>query len=117
MNTLRESARICLSKYISVQHSHAHIIRVNIISDQNRNQKWKSPQKSLACKTEQQGDSCETGGPPAKTMHIWRKILIVLGCIAAAMAAVGLIKKPGSVYKDKPEEKNLLWYRLELFGG
>ena len=34
------------------------------------------------------------------------KIVTVLGAVAAGMAAVAVIKKPGSVYKNRPEEKN-----------
>lgn len=48
-------------------------------------------------------------------MHIWGKIFTVLGCIAAAMAAVGLIKKPGSVYRDKLEEKNPMEGKMVVF--
>lgn len=39
-------------------------------------------------------------------MHALGKIITVLGSVAAGMAVVGAIKKPGSVYKDKPEERN-----------
>ena len=39
-------------------------------------------------------------------MHALGKVLTALGAVAAGMAVVGLIKKPGSVYKDKPEERN-----------
>lgn len=39
-------------------------------------------------------------------MHALGKVLTALGAIAAGMAVVGAIKKPGSVYKDKPEERN-----------
>ena len=39
-------------------------------------------------------------------MSVLGKIATVLGVIAAGMAVVGAIKKPGSIYKDKPEEKN-----------
>lgn len=38
---------------------------------------------------------------------LW-KVLTVIGCTAAGMAAIGIIKKPGSVYKNKPEEQNPL---------
>lgn len=39
-------------------------------------------------------------------MHALGKVLTVLGAVATGMAVVGIIKKPGSVYRDKPEEKN-----------
>lgn len=39
-------------------------------------------------------------------MHALGKVITALGAVAAGMAVVGLIKKPGSVYKDKPEERN-----------
>ena len=39
-------------------------------------------------------------------MQALGKVLTALGAVAAGMAVVGLIKKPGSVYKDKPEERN-----------
>ena len=39
-------------------------------------------------------------------MQTLGKALAVTGAIAAGMTAVGLIKKPGSVYQDKPEEQN-----------
>lgn len=39
-------------------------------------------------------------------MHALGNVLTALGVIAAGMAVVGIIKKPGSVYKDKPEERN-----------
>ena len=39
-------------------------------------------------------------------MHALGKVLTALGVVAAGMAVVGIIKKPGSVYKDKPEERN-----------
>ena len=39
-------------------------------------------------------------------MHALGKVITVLGTVAAGMAVVGIIKKPGSVYRDKPEEKN-----------
>ena len=39
-------------------------------------------------------------------MIAFGKIATVLGAVAAGMAVVGVIKKPGSVYKDRPEEKN-----------
>jgi O-antigen biosynthesis protein WbqP len=39
-------------------------------------------------------------------MNILGNIAAVLGAIADGMTVVGVIKKPGSIYKDKPEEKN-----------
>ena len=39
-------------------------------------------------------------------MKTWGKVLTAIGILAAGMAAVGAMKKPGSVYKDKPEEQN-----------
>ena len=39
-------------------------------------------------------------------MQTLGKALTVIGTIAAGMTAVGLIKRPGSVYKNKPEEQN-----------
>lgn len=39
-------------------------------------------------------------------MHALGKVITVLGAVAAGMAVVGAIKKPGSVYRGKPEERN-----------
>ena len=39
-------------------------------------------------------------------MNTLGKVITVLGAVAAGMAVVGIIKKPGSVYRDKPEERN-----------
>ena len=39
-------------------------------------------------------------------MHALGKVLTALCAVATGMAVAGLIKKPGSVYKDKPEERN-----------
>ncbi len=39
-------------------------------------------------------------------MNVLGKIATTLAAVAAGMAVVGAIKKPGSIYKDKPEEKN-----------
>ena len=39
-------------------------------------------------------------------MNTLGKVITVLGDVAAGMAVVGAIKKPGSVYRDKPEERN-----------
>ena len=33
-------------------------------------------------------------------------VLAVFGALVAGVAAVGIVKKPSSVYDDKPEEKN-----------
>lgn len=39
-------------------------------------------------------------------MHTFKKIVTVIGAIATAMGAVGFLKKPSSIYKDDPDEKN-----------
>ena len=39
-------------------------------------------------------------------MRTFGKALTVLGTVAVGMAAVAMIKKPSSIYSDKPEEKN-----------
>ena len=39
-------------------------------------------------------------------MNAIGKIVAVLGTVAVGLAAVAAIKKPGSIYRDKPEEKN-----------
>ena len=39
-------------------------------------------------------------------MNFLGEIITALGAVAAGMTVVGLIKKPGSVYRDKPEERN-----------
>ena len=39
-------------------------------------------------------------------MQFWKKTIIVLGFSAVALGTAAAIKKPGSVYKDKPEEQN-----------
>lgn len=39
-------------------------------------------------------------------MHTFGKVLIGFGVLAAGMTIVGIINKPSSVYKRKPEEKN-----------
>lgn len=41
-------------------------------------------------------------------MSLLKKLITVIGVIATVLAAIGIIKKPSSVYKDKPEEKNPL---------
>lgn len=39
-------------------------------------------------------------------MHALGKVLTVIGTVAAGMAVIGILKKPKSVYRDKPEERN-----------
>ena len=39
-------------------------------------------------------------------MDVLRTILTILGIIIAFLAIIGLIKKPSSIYANKPEEKN-----------
>ena len=39
-------------------------------------------------------------------MSVLKKLIAVIGVIAATLAVIGIIKKPSSVYKNKPEEKN-----------
>lgn len=39
-------------------------------------------------------------------MNTLGKVITVLGAVAVGMAVVGIIKKPGSIYKNKPEERN-----------
>ena len=39
-------------------------------------------------------------------MNTIGEIVAVLGAVAAGMAVIGVIKKPASIYEDKPEEKN-----------
>lgn len=39
-------------------------------------------------------------------MNTLGKAITVLGAVAAGMTVVGIIKKPGSVYRDKPAERN-----------
>lgn len=39
-------------------------------------------------------------------MNAFGKIAAIFGAVATGMTVVGIIKKPGSIYKDKPEEKN-----------
>ena len=41
-------------------------------------------------------------------MSLLKRFITVIGVIAAVLAAIGIIKKPSSIYKDKPEEKNPL---------
>lgn len=35
-----------------------------------------------------------------------QRLLAVIGVLAVVLSAIGLIKKPSSIYKDKPKEKN-----------
>lgn len=39
-------------------------------------------------------------------MHTFEKIVTIIGMIAVGMGVVGFLKKPSSIYKDSPEEKN-----------
>lgn len=39
-------------------------------------------------------------------MHALGKALTVIGTVAIGMAVIGIIKKPGSVYRNRPEEQN-----------
>ena len=39
-------------------------------------------------------------------MHALGKVLTALGAVAAGMSVLGIIKKPGSIYRDKPGERN-----------
>lgn len=39
-------------------------------------------------------------------MNTLGKVITTFGAVAAGMTVVGLIKKPGSVYQDRPEEQN-----------
>lgn len=48
-------------------------------------------------------------------MNTIGKVLTVVGVIAAGMTAVGAIKKPSSVYKDKPEEQNPMEGKMVRF--
>ena len=48
-------------------------------------------------------------------MRFVKTLLIVLGTTAAGLAIVGGIKKPGSIYKDNPEEKNPMEGKKVLF--
>ncbi|MCR5335600.1 MAG: sugar transferase [Synergistes sp.] len=43
------------------------------------------------------------------------KALTVIGVIATGMTAVAVIKKPSSVYKDKPEEQNPMQGKMVQF--
>lgn len=48
-------------------------------------------------------------------MQIWGMILTIAGCVTATMTVVALIKKPSSVYMDKPEEKNPMEGKMVRF--
>lgn len=48
-------------------------------------------------------------------MNTIGKALTAIGVIAAGMTAVGVIKKPSSVYKDKPEEQNPMEGKMVRF--
>lgn len=39
-------------------------------------------------------------------MKVFLIIIAIIGCIALIMALIAIIKKPSSVYRNKPEEKN-----------
>lgn len=49
------------------------------------------------------------------TMEIFLTILEVLAAIAVVMAIVAIIKKPGSIYKNKPEEQNPMEGKMVRF--
>ena len=48
-------------------------------------------------------------------MNTFGKIATVLGVVAAGLATVAVIKKPVSVYKNKPEEKNPMEGKKVIF--
>lgn len=48
-------------------------------------------------------------------MHALGKVITALGAVAAGMTVVAAIKKPGSVYKDKPEEQNPMEGKKVIF--
>jgi len=48
-------------------------------------------------------------------MHALGKVITALGAVAAGMAVVAAIKKPGSVYQDKPEERNPMEGKIVKF--
>ena len=39
-------------------------------------------------------------------MRTLGKVITAIGTVAAGMAVAGMVKKPGSVYRDEPEERN-----------
>ncbi|MBR6897302.1 MAG: sugar transferase, partial [Lachnospiraceae bacterium] len=48
-------------------------------------------------------------------MHTLKKVLSGLAAVAAGMGIVAAVKKPGSVYKNKPEEKNPIQGKKVIF--
>ena len=48
-------------------------------------------------------------------MRFVKTALIIIGTAAAGLAIVGKVKKPGSIYKDVPEEKNPMEGKRVLF--
>ena len=48
-------------------------------------------------------------------MKALKKAVIALGAVAASIAAVAVIKKPGSVYKNHPEEQNPMEGKKVIF--
>ena len=48
-------------------------------------------------------------------MHIFKKVLSFIGIVAAGMATVGIIKKPDSVYKNKPFTLGLKCKWLKIY--
>lgn len=48
-------------------------------------------------------------------MKVLLIILAVIGCVALLMALIAVIKKPSSVYKNKPEEKNPMQGKRVVF--
>ena len=40
-------------------------------------------------------------------MRTFGKILTIVGIIAVGMGVIGMMKKPGSVYKNNPEEQTV----------
>ena len=48
-------------------------------------------------------------------MHALGEVITALGAVATGMAVVAAIKKPGSVYKDKPEEQNPMEGKKVIF--
>lgn len=48
-------------------------------------------------------------------MSVFLIILIIVGIVALIMAVIAIIKKPASVYKNKPEEKNPMQGKMVRF--
>ena len=48
-------------------------------------------------------------------MHILKKGLAVIGAAAAILTLIGIVKKPSSVYKNKPSEKNPMEGKKVIF--